>query len=263
MWYGKIIDKKIYLYRNLQKDYMNILESLRQGIIPETEETCSEKIPDLREILLKFEKERINSEFSHDQYIIKVYSVKKELEEIINLYLEKLVSIYTLLDIKYNNDPCLYFSKLKNAGLQDVDNAAAEMGINMCSFRSYLDNYLGHEIEKYMPHTVSLIGKTLALDFLLKSGSLENLVKYPAGTLQILGAEKAFFNHMRKGTPPPKHGIIFNYPGLSALPPNQRGKVARAIANKMAITLKMDFFKTDGDTEGMVNEIKKKMNIQV
>ncbi|AGO61142.1 Nop56p-related protein [Ferroplasma acidarmanus Fer1] len=144
-----------------------------------------------------------------------------------------------------------------------MDNAAAEMGINMCSFRSYLDNYLGNEIEKYMPHTVSLIGKTLALDFLLKSGSLENLVKYPAGTLQILGAEKAFFNHMRKGTPPPKHGIIFNYPGLSALPPNQRGKVARAIANKMAITLKMDFFKTDGDTEGMVNEIKKKMNIQV
>ena len=68
---------------------------------------------------------------------------------------------------------------------------------------------------------------------------------------------------MRKGTPPPKHGIIFNYPGLSALPPNQRGKVARTIANKMAITLKMDFFKTNGDTEGMVNEIKKKMNIQV
>ena len=66
-----------------------------------------------------------------------------------------------------------------------MDNAAAEMGINMCGFRSYLDNYLGNEIEKYMPHTVSLIGKTLALDFLLKSGSLENLVKYPAGTLQF------------------------------------------------------------------------------
>ena len=48
-------------------------------------------------------------------------------------------------------------NRYSNAGLQDVDNAAAEMGINMCSFRSYLDNYLGNEIEKYMPHTVSLI----------------------------------------------------------------------------------------------------------
>ncbi|WP_337860241.1 ribosomal biogenesis protein [Ferroplasma sp.] len=190
-----------------------------------------------------------------------MYSVKKELEEIINLYLEKLVSIYTLLDIKYNNDPCLYFSRLSNAGLDDVDNAAAEMGNRMCQFKTYLDDYLSKEIVKYMPNTSKLIGNTLTLDFLLKSGSLENLVKYPAGTLQILGAEKAFFNHMRKGTPPPKHGIIFYYPGLSALPPNQRGKVARTIANKMAITLKMDYFKTNGNISLMVEEIKKRMNV--
>ena len=258
-WYGKVINRKIYLYKNLEKNYMNIFENLREGIIPETENTCSEKIPDLRELLLKFEKERINSEFSHDQYIIKMYSVKKELEEIINLYLEKLVSIYTLLDIKYSNDPCMYFFKLKNAGLHDVDNAAAEMGSKMCEFREYLNSYLGNEIGKYMPNTVSLIGNTLALDFLLIAGSLENLVKYPSSTLQILGAEKAFFNHMRKGTPPPKHGILFNYPGLSALPPNQRGKVARTIANKMAITLKMDYFNTSGNTDGMIAEIKKRM----
>ena len=64
---------------------------------------------------------------------------------------------------------------------------------------------------------------------------------------------------MRKGTPPPKHGILFNYPGLSALPPNQRGKVARTIANKMAITLKMDYFNTSGNTDGMIAEIKKRM----
>jgi nucleolar protein 56 len=191
-----------------------------------------------------------------------MYSVKKELEEIINLYLEKLVSIYTLLDIKYNNDPCLYFSKLKNSGLNDVDNAAAEMGNKMCQFKAYLDDYLSKEIEKYMPNTTKLIGNTLSLDFLLKSGSLENLVKYPASTLQILGAEKAFFNHMRKGTPPPKHGIVFNYPGLSALPPNQRGKVARTIANKMAITLKMDYFKSSCDISTMVAEIKNRMKIE-
>jgi nucleolar protein 56 len=110
-----------------------------------------------------------------------------------------------------------------------------------------------------MPNTAQLIGPGLSLDFLLKAGSLKNLVKYPSGTLQILGAEKAFFNHMRKGTPPPKHGIIFNYPGLSALPPNKRGKVARTIANKMAITLKMDYFKTEGDIDTMISEIKNRM----
>ncbi len=242
---------------------MNIFESLREGKIPETEETCSKKIPDLRELLLNYEKERISSEFSHDQYIIKIYSVRKEIDEIINLYLEKLVSIYTLLDIKYNNDPCLYFSRLKNANLNETDSRAADMGSSLCAFRKYLDEYLQNEIQNYMPGTVRLIGPVLALDFLLKAGSLKNLVKYPAGTLQILGAEKAFFNHMRKGTPSPKHGIIFNYPGLSALTPNQRGKVARTIANKMAITLKMDYFNTGGNVDGMISEIKNRMSDQV
>ena len=260
MWYGKIINKKIYLYRNLEKDYMNIFESLRNGKIPETDETCSEKIPDLRDLLLKYEKERINSEFSHDQYIIKMYSVRKEIDVIINIYLEKLISIYTLLDIKYNNDPCLYFARLKNGNLNDVDGRAADMGSSLCAFKTYLDGYLQAEIESYMPSTVKLIGSGLSLDFLLKAGSLKNLVKYPAGTLQILGAEKAFFNHMRKGTPPPKHGIIFNYPGLSTLPPNKRGRVARTIANKMAITLKMDYFKTGGNIDNMISEIKNRMS---
>ncbi|WMT51345.1 MAG: ribosomal biogenesis protein [Ferroplasma sp.] len=188
-----------------------------------------------------------------------MYSVRKEIDAIINIYLEKLVSIYTLLDIKYNNDPCLYFERLKNSGLSEIDGRAAEMGSSLCTFKSYLDTYLKSEIENYMPNTAQLIGPGLSLDFLLKAGSLKNLVKYPSGTLQILGAEKAFFNHMRKGTPPPKHGIIFNYPGLSALPPNKRGKVARTIANKMAITLKMDYFKTEGDIDTMISEIKNRM----
>ena len=189
-----------------------------------------------------------------------MYSVRKEIDVIINIYLEKLVSIYTLLDIKYNNDPCLYFARLKNENLNDVDKRAAEMGSSLCAFKTYLDGYLQIEIESYMPNTAKLIGSGLSLDFLLKAGSLKNLVKYPAGTLQILGAEKAFFNHMRKGTPPPKHGIIFNYPGLSSLSPNKRGRVARTIANKMAITLKMDYFKTNGNIDKMVSEIKDRMS---
>ncbi len=210
-------------------------------------------------MLLTFEKERINEEFSGDQYIIKIYSVENGLNEIINLYLEKLMSIYSLLDIKYNNDPCTYFFKLKNMNLTEVETKIASMGHELCNFRSYLDNYLNNELNNYMPNTIKLIGYTLTLEFLLKSGGLKNLIKYPSSTLQILGAENAFFNHMRKGTPMPKHGIIFNYPGLSALPPNKRGKVARTIANKMAITVKMDYYKRDGDIDSMKNIIENKM----
>jgi len=210
-------------------------------------------------MLLTFEKERINEEFSGDQYIIKIYSVEKELSEIINLYLEKLISIYSLIDIKYNNDPCTYFFKLKNMDLTEVEKRIASTGSDLCNFRSYLDDYLSNELNNYMPNTIKLIGYKLTLEFLLKSGGLKNLIKYPSSTLQILGAENAFFNHMRKGTPMPKYGILFNYPGLSSLSSNKRGKVARTIANKMAITIKMDYYKREGDIDLMKKAIENKM----
>ncbi len=213
----------------------------------------------MREILLKYEKERISEEFSGDQYILKIYSIKKEMDEIINLYLERLISIFTIFDIPYNNDPCSYFNKLKASNLNDIEIKTAEFGSQICEFRSQIMNYLYNELENYMPNTSKLIGPDLTLDFLLKSGGLKNLVKFPSSTLQILGAEKAFFKHMRNGTPPPKHGIIFNYPGLSSLPVGKRGQISRIIANKMAITIKMDYFHRTGDVDSLISYINSKI----
>ncbi len=178
----------------------------------------------------------------------------------INLYLERLISIYSILDIKYNNDPCLYFHKLAGADLSEIDRAVSDFGIKICDFRSYIKSFLDIEIANYMPNTCKLVGSDITLEFLHISGSLKNLVKYPSSTLQILGAEKAFFSHMRKGTPPPKHGIIYNYPGVSSLPKNIRGKVSRTIANKMAITVKMDYFKSTGNIDEMKKIIEDKMH---
>lgn len=259
MWYGVVRNGKIYRFINLEKDYIKILNMLRSGIIPETEKNPSETIPDLREIILSYEKERINEEFSGDQYIIKIYSVKRELDEIINLYLEKLLSIYMIMDINYGNDPCAYFNKLLNSDVNDIDRLIANMGIELCQFREKISDYLYSKLNNYMPNTVKLIGYDLCLEFLWKSGGLKNLVKYPASTLQILGAEKSFFKHMRTGSPSPKYGILFNYPGLSSLPVKKRGKIARIIANKMAITIKMDYFGRSGDVQSMRDYILEKM----
>jgi len=64
----------------------------------------------------------------------------------------------------------------------------------------------------------------------------------PAGTIQMLGAEKALFRHMREGTLPPKHGIIFQHEMVNKAPKNKRGKIARLLANKISITSKADAF---------------------
>ena len=72
--------------------------------------------------------------------------------------------------------------------------------------------------------------------------------RLPSGTVQILGAEKAFFHHLKTGAPPPKHGHIFMHPWISRSPRWVRGKIARMLAGKISIAAKIDAF--DGESWG-------------
>jgi len=64
----------------------------------------------------------------------------------------------------------------------------------------------------------------------------------PASTIQVLGAEKALFRALRSGSRPPKHGVIFQYQSIHMSPRWQRGKIARALAAKLAIASRIDAF---------------------
>ena len=64
----------------------------------------------------------------------------------------------------------------------------------------------------------------------------------PASTIQVLGAEKALFRSLKTGTRPPKHGIIFQHSFLREAKRWQRGKIARALAGKLAIAARTDAF---------------------
>ena len=91
------------------------------------------------------------------------------------------------------------------------------------------------------------------------------MAKVTSSTLQLLGAEKALFRHIRDGERPPKHGIIFQHPLIHNAPFWQRGKIARAFAGKIAIAAKIDqnsekFLGDDlmKDLERRIEEIRKK-----
>jgi nucleolar protein 56 len=87
----------------------------------------------------------------------------------------------------------------------------------------------------------------------------------PASTLQVLGAEKALFRSLKTGTKPPKHGIIFQHAFLHEAKKWQRGKIARALAGKLAIAARTDAFggryigeELKADLEKRVEEIRQK-----
>jgi nucleolar protein 56 len=59
----------------------------------------------------------------------------------------------------------------------------------------------------------------------------------------VLGAEKALFRHLRTGAKAPKYGILHEHPLISQAKKPEHGKIARLLADKIAIAAKVDFFK--------------------
>lgn len=74
------------------------------------------------------------------------------------------------------------------------------------------------------------------------AGGLERLARLPASTIQVLGAEKALFRFLKTGRGSPKHGVIFQHPLIHTAPKWQRGKIARALATKISIAARIDYF---------------------
>jgi nucleolar protein 56 len=114
--------------------------------------------------------------------------------------------------------------------------------LNLYELRQRLEDYIDSAMEEVAPNIKALTGALLGARLIALAGGLTNLAKMPASTLQVLGAEKALFRSLKTGTKPPKHGIIFQHAFLHEAKKWQRGKIARALAGKLAIAARTDAF---------------------
>ncbi len=109
----------------------------------------------------------------------------------------------------------------------------------------------------YLPSLSALMGPVSAAKLVVLAGGRERLARMPSGSLQVLGANAAMSAH-RKGAPPPKHGaILFSMPAVSRSPRWVRGKVARYLAGKASIAVRIDHFDGEKLTKEQVSEIHK------
>ncbi len=118
----------------------------------------------------------------------------------------------------------------------------ANIWLDLYTLRQELTSYISQVMKEVAPNVTALVGPLLGARLLSLAGSLEELAKLPASTIQVLGAEKALFRALRTGGKPPKHGVIFQFPEIRRSPRWQRGKIARALATKLAIAARVDFF---------------------
>lgn len=118
----------------------------------------------------------------------------------------------------------------------------ARITLELYQLRRDLADYIAQVMKEVAPNISALVGPLLGARLISLAGSLEELAFLPASTIQVLGAEKALFRALRTGGKPPKHGVIFQYPDIHRSPRWQRGKIARALAAKLAIAAKVDHF---------------------
>jgi nucleolar protein 56 len=132
------------------------------------------------------------------------------------------------------------------ADLVETDLAQIQMlcrNVNsLYQLRQSFESHLDASMEEVAPNVKFLVGSLLGARLIAIAGGLMNLARKPASTIQVLGAEKALFRSLKTGTRPPKHGLIFQHTLLHDAKRWQRGKIARALAGKLAIAARSDAF---------------------
>jgi nucleolar protein 56 len=245
-------------------------EAAQSGPAPRAREASTEHGIDpslLREATIRLAETTIEDRLSdRTRHLVQAVAYLDETHEIVNTMGERLVAWYRLHApdaVKAVEDHV----ELARAIARNPDRLAvrAELGLEGEAIGSSLDpnesqaveglarsivqqNETREDLQTFVdelgrdvaPNLSKLVGPRIAAQLIHLAGGLEALAKLPASTIQMLGAEQAVFEHLVNDAPPPKHGVIFTHPMIREAHPNDRGKIARALAAKLAIAARAD-----------------------
>lgn len=125
---------------------------------------------------------------------------------------------------------------------EDLDNIQllAEQVVGFTEYRQQLSSYLTSRMQAIAPNLTEMVGELVGARLIAHSGSLMNLAKSPASTIQILGAEKALFRALKTKHDTPKYGLIYHASLVGQATGKNKGKIARMLAAKAAIGIRVD-----------------------
>lgn len=236
----------------------------------------------LRESNLKLAKQKIKESVNEDNFICQAINSIVETDKIINTLSKRLREWYALYNPEFTNSISnnekfmeLITKKTKEQLLKEL-NLIGSMGadlnktdldailtlakqiISLFKYQQEIESYLGATMQAYCPNLKELAGTTIGAKLLEHTGSLKRLVMMPASTIQILGAEKALFRHIKTGARPPKFGLIHDHQFIQSAKRQEQGKRARALADKLSLAVKMDYFKGEFIAKKLKTELEEK-----
>jgi nucleolar protein 56 len=220
---------------------------------------CPEELSELRHLakVVKF----VNNDEEYNELITKtaIALVRKQLdlkvteeEDLLHEAetLDDLNLAINLLDERLYEWSRLHVNKISHgsdlaASLKD-DKVMGELArtiINLRKSRDTIEDKIDKTISRLAPNLSTLAGPILATRLISKAGSLKRLAEMPSSAVQLLGAEKALFKHLKGKSSSPKHGLIYRHPSVFGVPRKLKGRMARALACKLAIAARLDFYR--------------------
>lgn len=118
----------------------------------------------------------------------------------------------------------------------------AKRVISLSNYRKELSDYLRIKMSSVAPNLATLIGDQVGARLISHAGSLTNLAKYPASTVQILGAEKALFRALKTRGNTPKYGLLYHSTFIGRAGIRNKGRISRYLANKCSMASRIDCF---------------------
>ena len=138
----------------------------------------------------------------------------------------------------------------QDIGTSDMENVTlfAERVVSLANYRKTLHTYLVSKMGVVAPNLSALIGDIVGARLISHAGSLTNLSKYPASTVQILGAEKALFRALKTKGNTPKYGLLYHSSFIGRAAQKNKGRISRFLANKCSIASRIDNFSESPST---------------
>ncbi len=207
----------------------------------------------LHDALIIMGKREVEEAKSPSDDIIQAVNAIDEIIEAQNMLSERLREWY---GYDFPFDELVEGKKIKERGgglksLNSLVNKLAET-------RSDMEKYLKEIMEKEVPNLSALVGPNIGARLIALAGGLDRLATMPSSTIQVLGAENAFFRYLKDRKNPPKHGIIYQHPLIHRARKDNRGRISRFMAGKIRIAAALDANKGEFMGDALLESVKKR-----
>jgi nucleolar protein 56 len=199
-----------------------------------------------RQVAIKLARVMLSQSLGDDDHIIEAVETLKDVNKALNLLVLRLAANYSARGVKLDLedediDPLSVIEAGSEVTSHSVEIFAGQIE-SLIEYKDYLEGEIEELMKRKAPNTSGLVGPLLGAKLLSIARGLDRLASMPASRIQVFGAERAMFRHLKEKGKPPKHGIIFQHPTISKSPWWQRGKIARSLAAKIAIASRIDAY---------------------